>query len=755
VGRIAAPASVSGLAPALALPEAPYDEDLPGRGAWLAALAARPLLALSAARGGLFVWVPVCLSFGIGPWFALAEEPGPPVYAAALLAFLAAALAWLRGPEVAHVPAAALALALAGFLLAGARGHGVAEPVLPFRYYGPIEGRIVGIDRSYADHLRVTLDKVVLRDVPPHRTPARVRVALHGDQGYAAPEPGLTVILTGHLAPPEGPAAPGGFDFQRFAWFSGLGAVGYTKVPMLVLEPPAPDAWGLAAHRARMRVSAAIQTRIEGQAGAFAAALMTGDRSGITAATNASMRASNLFHIISISGLHMGMLAGFVFATLRYGLALLPVLALRLPVKKLAAGAALLAATAYLWLAGANVATERAYVMAAVMLVAVLVDRRAISLRSIAVAAVILLLREPESLTEPGFQMSFGATVALILAWRPWQAVQGHVPALLRPVATLLLSSLAAGLATAPIAAAHFNRMAEYGLLANLLAVPVMGTLVMPAGVIAAVLAPLGLAGAALWVMEIGCLWILWVSDWVAGLDGAVVAVPSPPGGVLALMAAGALLAVLARGPPRWAGAAALALAAGLWAGAARPPLLVSSDGVLLGLLGPEGRALSQPRGAGFVAQGWLEDDGDLAPQEDAAARPGFTGPKAARETVLAGVPIRQLTGKSAAGALPAACTGGALVILAGDAPEGWGAKGRGTAGGRTDGDAATKAPDPHSAPQAPPTAARPAHTDCDLWDRRRLRRAGALAIWPDPAGGLRIVTAKGISGSRLWNSRR
>lgn len=685
---------------------------------------------LSGARGDLFVWVPICLSLGIGTWFALGDEPGPPVYAGTVLALIAAALVWARGHEAAQIPAAALALAFAGFLLAGARAHGVAEPVLPFRYYGPVEGRIVGIDRSWSDQIRVTLDHVVLRDVPPQRTPARVRVALHGDQSHTPPEPGLTVILTGHLAPPEGPVAPGGFDFQRLAWFEGLGAVGYTRAPMLVLEPPAPGAWGLAAHRVRMRVSTAIQARIEGQAGAFASALMTGDRSGITADTNASMRASNLFHIISISGLHMGMLAGFVFATLRYGLALMPSVAMRLPVKKLAAGVALLAATAYLWLAGANVATERAYVMAAVMLVAVLVDRRAISLRSIAVAAVILLVREPESLTEPGFQMSFGATAALILAWRPWQAVQGHVPALLRPVAALLLSSLAAGVATAPIAAAHFNRMAEYGLLANLLAVPVMGTLVMPAGVIAAVLAPLGLAGPALWVMEIGCLWILWVSDWVAGLDGAVVAVPGPPGGVLALMAAGALATVLARGPPRWAGAGAMLLAAALWAFADRPPLLVSGDGALLGLMGPEGRALSQAKGAGFVAQGWLEDDGDLALQDQAAARPGFTGQKGAREAALGGVPIRQLTGKSAAGALPAACTGGALVILAGEAPEGWGRAGAATVGA---------------------TGSRP---PCDLWDRRRLRRSGALAIWPDGAGGLRIVTARDLSGNRLWNTR-
>ncbi len=114
----------------------------------------------------------------------------------------------------------------------------MAAPVLTFRYYGPVEGRIVDIDRSFSDQLRLTLDRVVLEDVPPERTPERVRVALHGDQGFTDPQPGLTVILSGHLSPPDGPVEPGGFDFQRLAWFSQLGAVGYTRAPVLAIAPP-------------------------------------------------------------------------------------------------------------------------------------------------------------------------------------------------------------------------------------------------------------------------------------------------------------------------------------------------------------------------------------------------------------------------------------------------------------------------------------------------------------------------------------
>jgi competence protein ComEC len=164
-----------------------------------------------------------------------------------------------------------------------------------------------------------------------------VRVSLHGTQGYLDPQPGLTVILTGHLSPPEGPVEPGAFDFRRMAWFDGLGAVGYTRTPALVLAPPEPASFGMAIFRLRMAISAHVRAAIPGEPGGFVAAILTGDRSGIARETTDALRGSNLAHLLAISGLHMGLLTGFVFAALRYGIALIPPLALRLSSKKLAA----------------------------------------------------------------------------------------------------------------------------------------------------------------------------------------------------------------------------------------------------------------------------------------------------------------------------------------------------------------------------------------------------------------------------------
>ncbi|HEX9857214.1 MAG TPA: ComEC/Rec2 family competence protein, partial [Paracoccaceae bacterium] len=452
-----------------------------------------PISALAEARGILFPWVPVFLAIGIGLWFALPWEPGPTFYAMILGLGLVALTFRIAGPEAGHPFAVAVLCVVFGVLAAGARAHLVAAPVLEFRYYGPVQGRVVAIDRSQSDHLRLTLDQVVLERVAPDRVPERVRISLHGDQGFLTPEPGQMVILTGHLSGPEGPVEPGGFDFQRMAWFDRLGAVGYTRSPALLLEPPAAGAQAI--NRLRNHIKSAVQAQVPGEPGAFAAALVTGDRSGIGQETQQELRNANLAHLLAISGLHMGLLVGFVFAALRYGLALVPPLALRLPAKKIAAGIALAAGGFYLLMSGGNVATQRAFVMVAVMLVAVLFDRRALTLRSVAIAAILLLVLQPETLLEPGFQMSFSATVALVAGFGMLQGRfrPGAMPGWAAPVFTLVFSSAIAGFATAPYAAAHFNRFADYGLLANFLAVPLMGTLVMPSAVMAALLSPFGL----------------------------------------------------------------------------------------------------------------------------------------------------------------------------------------------------------------------------------------------------------------------
>lgn len=666
-------------------------------------------LALAAAfpPGHLLPWVPVCIGIGVALWFAQEAEPDRVTYALAGALLAAMAVLRLRGPEFAFPFVVAVGCVAAGWLACGARVQAVAAPMLEFRYYGPVMGRVVWVDRSQTDALRVTLQDVRLDRVPPERTPHRVRLSLRGTIPGHDPFPGQVVMTTGHLAAPDGPVEPGGFDFRRMAYFERLGAVGYTSVPLLLWSPA--EAGSQPIDRLRSHLSAAMRAAMPGQAGAFAAGAMTGDRSGITAETVAALRDSSLAHILAISGMNLAFLIGFVFALLRYGIALVPVLALRVDARKIAAAVSIGVAWFYLMLSGANVATERAFIMVTVMLGAVLFDRRALTLRSVGIAGTIILLWKPESLLEPGFQMSFAATVALIAGFR---AAEGRVSRpWLAPLFALVLSSVIGGIATAPYAAAHFNRFADYGLIANLLTVPVMGAVVMPAGAIAALLAPLGLAAPALWVMERGAAWILWVAHWVAGWEGAVTHIPAPGPWALPLLTLAGVWLILWRGAGRWLALPVAGVAVAIWAASSRPDVLISGDGVLVGVMGPEGRALSAPRGAGFTARSWLENDGDGAGQEAAAARPGLSGPPGARAFRVAGVTGISLKGRGAQAALPGACAGADLVVIA------------------------------ERAVSPPP--------GCLVLDETLLRATGPLALLAQE-GGLRVVAAR--PKGRVWS---
>jgi competence protein ComEC len=659
---------------------------------------------LATQRGALLPWAPVFLAIGIGAYFSLQTEPS--VMLLSTLGGLALAGGWIAsrlGPVSAPF-LWALVLVAAGVTLAGARAHQVAGPQIGWRYYGPIEGRIVGIDRSASDAVRIVLDRVVLRDIAPQDTPLRVRLSLHGDQDHLRPWPGQVVITTGHLSVSNGPVEPGSFDFRRHAWFLKLGAVGYVRSPVLLLRPP--DG-GQPVFTARMWLSARVQDSLPGEVGAFAAAVMAGDRSGMGQDTLEALRVSNLAHLLAISGLHMGLLTGFVFGLFRLILAAVPVVGLRVPAKKLSAALALVVAAGYLALSGGNVATERAFVMVAVVLVAVIFDRRALTLRAVAVAAMIILTLRPEALMGPGFQMSFAATTALVAVFA-WIREAGlpRLPGWLKPVAAVVVSSGVAGLATAPLGAAHFNQFAHYGLIANLLSVPLMGALVMPAAVLAVCLLPFGLEGAALWIMGQGLGWILGVAHFVTGLEGARGTIVTPPAVVLPMMALGALVVMLWQGWGRIMGVPVVLAALLIWTGAQRPAILIAGDGGLVGVMTAQGRALSRASGAGFVAQNWLDHDADTAPQADAAARWPQTMPLFFSET-------------------------GKLIHLRGKA-----------------------AADPQCGPDdwlvmdrvAPPGL------PCKVFDLRSLRGTGALAVMPR-GDGYRIVTVRDRTGARLWNT--
>jgi len=579
-------------------------------------------------RGALLLWAPVAFSCGIASYFGLKVEPSVlPMALAVALAALGVATLWRF--QALRALAVLVALGLSGGLVAKLQTDVVAAPILNADYRGPVMGRLVGLDRSERNQLRLWLDEVELFGDYTGPVPERVRVVL----AQAPPEgiifAGARVMVGARLGPPPPPVEPDGFDFRRHAWFLRLGAIGYAPDPVVLASPRGPTPPDLILLNWRLTLAQALRDRMPGRPGGFAAAILTGDRSGVDPADLVDLRASNLAHLLAISGLHMGLLCGAVFAAARLLLIVIPRVGMRLPAKKIAAVVALLAGAGYLALSGASIATQRAFVMAAVVFVAIILDRPALTLRAVAMAALIVLILRPVALMGPGFQMSFAATIALIATysalkdWRPWMEARGLKGALIRFLGGLVMTSAVAGLATAPFSAFHFNQVTRYGLLANVLAVPAMGLMVMPAGLVALLLWPLGLEAAPLAVMQFGIEHILSVAHWAATLDGAVSPVATGPWWVPGAVAIGGVILAAVRGRLRLVGVAPIAAALLAWGGSTRPDVLVSPEGRLVGVLGAEGRALSTSRGQGFAARVWLENDGDQIVQATAAKREG------------------------------------------------------------------------------------------------------------------------------------
>ena len=560
------------------------------------------------------MWLPVALGAGIAVYFALPAEPvwfTGPVF---LLLFLGGLIAMGRGTALRLLMVLGLFVAT-GFSAAQWRTHGVAAPVLSKAQITTIvAGRVVTVEPAGRGP-RVVLEDVTLADRDIAELPERVRLRLRPTD--AGVRPGDQLRVRARISPPPDASYPGGFDFSRTAWFAQIGAVGFALAPAAIR--PTVDRGGPVARfttmieRARVSVATRIADGIGGPAGGVAAALATGQRGGIPEPVRDDMRDSGLAHLLAISGLHLGLVAGFVFALVRGGLALWPRAALGWPLKKIAAVTALAAAAVYLMLAGTTVPTQRAFLMTAIVLVAIMVNRTGISLRLVAWAALIILLLRPEALLSVSFQMSFAAVVALVAAYegfagrlRTATATSRWTRRLLIYFAAIAFSSLIASLATAPFAVFHFNRFAPMGLVANLLAVPVTALWVMPLEVLTLLLMPLGLEGLVLPLLGWGVEAVLWVARTVAAWPGAAITVAQPTvAGMVAAAAGGLWLCLWRRG---WRFAGVPLIVAGLaTAGGDEPPdILVSANTGLIAIRTDAGGAhLSNLQASSFVRDIW------------------------------------------------------------------------------------------------------------------------------------------------------
>lgn len=591
----------------------------------LAGLAAGLREDLLEERQRWILWLPVGIGAGVAIYFQLPLEP--PFWPFPLAAALALIVAIAGRARLALLlPFLAIAAIAAGMAIGKWRVEQVAAPVLA-RDLGPVtvEGRLVEAE-PLPSGARLTLEALKFERTTRTDLPQRIRVVTR--RGTAGAEVGDRIKLVVQLSPPRGPAAPGAYDFQRDAWFLRLGGVGFSLTAPVVVQPAERGSLGTWFNRLRQHVTqrlVAIGGTKDNGEGGMAAALLTGEQNGIPKDVLQAMRDSGLAHLLSVSGLHLAIVAAFLMLVLRSLLAAIEPVALRYPIKKWAAGIALLGTFFYLMLAGAPVPAQRSFVMAAFVLIAVMVDRSAISMRLVAWAALGVLLLAPESMLGASFQMSFAAVVALIAAWefvRPiaqrwWQGRMWRWPALLEWGAAylggVLLTTLVAGLASSGFGLYHFNRVALFSVVANLIAVPVTGFWVMPFGMLALALMPFGLEHLALEPMRWGIAAVIYVAREVASWPGAAALVPALPQIALPLLALGGLWLCLWQRRWRLLGLLPMAAVVTLALTASSPDIMASGDGHLFAVRDRSSGQLmlSAPRGGGLVGDTWRRRAGE------------------------------------------------------------------------------------------------------------------------------------------------
>jgi competence protein ComEC len=628
------PAIGRGLVPALDKPDLPAR--FPGGGPLGRALAftrglpakstrvrpaVRSALATELDRGTPFLFVPVFLAAGALTYFAIPDQPAFATVAASVAVL--GLLRWLaRSRLLPHLVLSALLCIALGMLFGEVETWRADTRVLGGEISTRLTGRVVTIEEQASGRVRLTLDVLATERPRLRYSPDRVRVSARTvPDGLRAGE-----VISGiaRLAQPSGPTRPGGYDFSFESYFDVIGASGfYLKQPERVADVW-PITWSTrffaTVENLRGDLADRIRGAIGGAEGEIAAALIAGVRAGIPDDVNESLRRTGLAHVLSISGLHMALVAATIMFVLRGGFALFPGFASRRPVKKYAAGAALVALAAYLFLSGSAVAAERSFLMLGVMLLAVIFDRAALTMRNLAISAIVIIVLSPHEVAGPSFQMSFAATAGLIGAYAAWSERRSRRAA---PVVTdagllakagrraggyvvgLIATSLIAGTATAVFGAYHFQRISALGLAANLVAMPIVSVLVMPFALLGIILMPFGLDGWAFAVMGEGLKAMIVVSEWFSAMT-PIDAVGLIPLGAVVVLTVALVLATL---PTTWLRLTAVPVAVvGLLiiAGRTMPDMLLSEDGRLAAIRGEDGViAVNRKRPSAFTTEDW------------------------------------------------------------------------------------------------------------------------------------------------------
>ncbi len=594
-----------------------------------------------------FLWIPVFFGIGIAIYFSFSFEP--PLFIPAALFALSLAITVITRKMPAVFPLAmAILLVAGGFLAAKIRSENIAAPVLVKRI-GPVSvsGWLEHIEARAAGGWRLIVRPDRISRIKPSQLPKRIQLTARMKVSHF--EPGDGISFRAILLPPPGPARPGGFSYARMAWFKQIGASGFiVSRPEKVMAGTQGSGARIKAWVSRLRaaVTARIIAALPAMEGGMAAALITGDKGALDHQLRSEMRDSGLAHLLAISGLHMGLFGGVLFIIVRALLALSPYLTLKYPIKKWAAVIALIGSAAYLVLSGGSIATQRAFIMISIMFIAILLNRRALSMRNVAIAAMLVLLIRPESLFSVSFQMSFAAVIALIAVYEtglfqlPAGGSNGANSWMLRKILFYIfgvfITSMVAGLATAPFAAYHFHRAAFYGILGNMIAVPVMGLLIMPAALCVLIAMMFGLEAYPLAIMGFGIDMVAAVAGKVANLPGAVGFIAQMHPASLPLLVLGGLWLCLWRRVWRLAGILPVALALFIAPFGEKAEIMIARQGENIAIRDMEGKlAFLKPRKSSYSARKWLEADGDSRTQRQASSEKLFSCDRLACITTL------------------------------------------------------------------------------------------------------------------------
>jgi competence protein ComEC len=581
----------------------------------------------------LMLWMPVFLILGIWTYFNLYKEPSST--ATITLAVGVALLMWFSRSRRYLI---IIAMIFLGFCTAKLRQEMIATPLL--RAYvseSQISGFVADADNRGNKKRILVVEIDQATHIPEGETPRRVRISTYNAADVLI---GDYVSMTVRLSPLPRPVAPGAFDYGRMLYFQSIGATGQSSTEPIIEVKDVPYRFVIRRffHNLRSAMGARITDVIPGPIGAFANAVITGERAAIPKEMNTSLQISGLAHILSISGLHMSLVAGGVFWAVRAFLALFPFLALQYPIKKWAACAALIVGLIYMLLADSGSATERSYIMIAVMFFAMLVDRPAVSLRNLAISAILILLFTPEESMGASFQMSFLAVMGLaaFFEWwnqKPVDTKQFAAPKLWqltsrmgKTVLASLLTTIVAGGMSSIAAAYHFGRMAPYGMIANGLSLPVVSLAVMPSALLSAVLMPFGLEKYPLKLMEFGLQATMWISDVVSNWPGANVLIAKPALASIIAMVAGATILCLGAGRLRFMGITIIACGLLTAPFSNRPQILIEERGSNVAVLNSEGNyVLANANGGKFAAEKWLQDNGEIITVTASAEQTGWT----------------------------------------------------------------------------------------------------------------------------------